>query len=188
MEKLLFIHILNTKQKENNKKPSKVLNISFSILFILLILIFTGPETLGFLKAEKINGIDIIGILGVTYGILNLIYSLNLEEEKQQKQNINTEEKTPIKKYEYTILPKIYYKTGNELPINKPEVKENTIEKKPLIDESETIIQSETPVEALEEQLKAIEQDTVIYEDVPTDALTVDDRKKGLENFLEQIL
>ena len=183
MQKFLFIHFLNTKQKENHQTPSKSLNITLSVIIMLIALIFTGKQMLGFLIAKPINGIDLLEVLLLIYGTLNLIYSYTFDYEvppekiKVMAMREKNSEIVLAKKSnkELNILPMIKYDnydvSKKENPLQAPNL---TTEQKEKILIPPTVIEKEeinnnpievTPDEILLEQLYDMEQNFHIYEE-----------------------
>lgn len=170
MQKFLFIHFLNFKQKENNQPCSNVLNMGLSVGLILIALLFAGRQMLGFLSAEPINGRDILGSLLFIYGALNLIYSYSIREELTSNETIiitekNSSEVISIKKTnkELNILPMVSYENKNPFE----EIKnESSLKVQPIksIKEAEdkTAIQ-ETPDEILLAQFYDLQQNENLY-------------------------
>ncbi len=191
MEKILFVYTLIKKQKQNNQKPSRLLNIGLSVGFIVLILVFTGRDIIGFMLVEKVNGKDIVGILGLTYGILNLLFSYKYVDEFAvvgNERQVNDIIVDTQKQYEFNILPLIKYNTATKNNEIKEVPKEITHDKSTFSDVLPTDLEEETPTSVLEEQLNVIEQNPELFEDVPENALTIEDKKKELKSFLEQLL
>lgn len=184
MQKFLFIHFLNYRQKENNQPCSNALNIGLSVALILIALLFTGKQMLGFLLAEPINGKAILGSLLFIYGTLNLIYSYMIRDELTSNKTIiitadkNSSEVIFIKKTnkELNILPMVSY-AKNQFEKIKPEhfldstissSNEAPLKTQPInsIKESDDkILIPETPDEILLAQLYDLEQNEYIYSD-----------------------
>lgn len=182
MQKFLFVHFLNSKQKENNQPCSNVLNMGLSAGLILIALLFAGRQMLGFLSAEPINGKDILGSLLFIYGALNFIYSYSIREELNSNETIiitekNSSEAIPIKKTnkELNILPMVSYMDKNQFKeIKNEQFPDSTISGK---NESSLKVQSinsiqeaddktaiqETPDEILLAQFYDLEQNDYIY-------------------------
>lgn len=189
MQKFLFIHFLNSKQKENNQPCSNVLNMGLSVGLILIALLFAGRQMLGFLSAEPINGRDLLGSLLFIYGALNLIYSYSIREELNSNETIIVTEKNSSEvifikktKKELNILPMVSYMNKNLFKEIKNEQfpdstisgkNESSLKVQPLnsikVADDKTAIQ-ETPDEILLAQFYDIEQNENLYlEDVQID-------------------
>lgn len=183
MQKILFIYFLNTKQKENNQTPSKVLNVALSIMIILIALIFSGKQMIGFLSAEPINGKDILGSLLLIYGTLNLIHSYAIDYEVHSAKlkvfalGEKSFEAIVVKKSnkELNILQMVSY-AELEL-LKKEDQKHNTKtikEKKEILISTPALKKREeiepnpievTPDEILLEQLRDMEENFYLYEE-----------------------
>jgi len=182
MQKFLFIHFLNVRQKENNQPCSNALNMGLSVGLILIALLFAGRQMLGFLSAEPINGRDILGSLLFIYGALNLIYSYSIREELNSNETIiitekNSSEVIFIKKTnkELNILPMVSYMDKNQFKeIKNEQFPDSTISVKnksslkvqPINSireaEGKTTI-PETPDEILLAQFYDLEQNEHLY-------------------------
>jgi len=181
MQNFLFIHFLNSRQKENNQSCSTTLNIGLSVALIFIALLFTGKQMLGFLSAEPINGKDILGLLLFIYGVLNLIYSYMIRDELNSNKIIITADKNSsevifIKKTnkELNILPMISYAKNQFEKIKTEQFSDSTISSKkesslkvqPIDSKKELedkILIPETPDEILLAQLYDLEQNEYIY-------------------------
>lgn len=183
MQKFLFIHFLNYRQKENNQPCSNSLNIGLSVAFIFMALLFTGKQMLGFLLAEPINAKALLGLLLFIYGVLNLVYSYLIREELNSDKIViiitdkNNSKVIPEKKTnkELNILRMVSYENNNPFKEIKGDrfsastisnTNESSLKVEPIGSEKESddkILIPETPDEILLAQLYDLEQNEYIY-------------------------
>lgn len=170
MQKFLFIHFLNSKQKENNQPCSNALNMGLSVGLILIALLYAGKQMLGFLSAEPINGRDILGSLLFIYGALNLIYSYSIREELNLNETIiitekNSSEVIVIKKTnkELNILPMVSYENKNPFEEIKNESSQKVQPLNSIKEADDKTAIQETPDEILLAQFYDLEQNENLY-------------------------
>lgn len=183
MQKFLFIHFLNSRQKENNQPCSNFLNVGLSVAFIFIALLCTGKQMLGFLLAEPINAKALLGSLLFMYGVLNLIYSYMIRDElnsdkivikiaDKNNTKVISEKKT---NKELNILRMVSYENKNQFNKIREDqfsastissTNESSLKVEPIGTEKESdnkILITETPDEILLAQFYDLEHNDYIY-------------------------